>query len=230
MNLKRLESLVGITLALGLVAGAGLHVIPYSLTETLGFVTGATCVYLVVKRSIWNFPVGIANNLFFIVLFAGARLYGDAALQLVYIGLGVQGWYLWLHGGQNRGALNITRAPIKLLAVILFLTVTATIGLAFILRAARGSLPVLDALTTVLSLAAQYLLNKKYVENWYVWITADVLYIYVYVSKGLTLTAILYAVFLALCVAGVRSWLRALREGRAAQSPHPATEQRVLGT
>ena len=227
MNLKRPELLVGITLAVGLVAGAWVNVIPYSLTETLGFVTGAACVYLVVKRSIWNFPIGSANNLFFIVLFAGARLYGDAALQLVYIGLGVQGWYLWLHGGQKRGALHITRAPIKLLAVLLIMTVMATIGLVFILRAARGSLPVLDALTTVLSLAAQYLLNKKHVENWFVWITADILYIYVYVSRGLSLTAILYAIFLALCLAGVRSWLRALREGRAAPaSPAPpATAQ-----
>jgi len=82
----------------------------------------------------------------------------------------------------------------------------------------KDSAPVLDALTTALSLGAQYLLNRKAVENWLLWITADVLYVYLYLARGLHLTAVLYLVFLCLCVAGLRSWRRslALRRGEAA--------------
>ncbi len=75
-------------------------------TEVAGFVTGAACVALVVRRSVWNFPVGIANNVLFLVLFTGAGLYGDAALQVLYIALAVLGWWAWLRGGPDRGPLT----------------------------------------------------------------------------------------------------------------------------
>ncbi len=69
-------------------------------TEIAGFVTGALCVWLVVKRNIWNFPVGIANYAFFFILFIGAGLYADAGLQVVYTGLALYGWYSWLRGAR----------------------------------------------------------------------------------------------------------------------------------
>lgn len=193
-----------------LVAASAAGVLPYGLTETLGFVTGAACVYLVVKENVWNFPVGIANNVFFLALFAGARLYGDAALQVVYVALGLQGWYLWLRGGRGHTALAVSRAPRRLLAGVAVFVVAGTAALTPALRAAGDSAPLLDALTTVLSLAAQYLLNRKVIENWLLWITADVLYVYLYLARGLQLTAVLYFVFLCLCVAGLLSWRRTL--------------------
>jgi nicotinamide mononucleotide transporter len=183
---------------------------PVPLTETLGFVTGASCVYLVVREHIWNFPLGIANNVFFFVLFSEARLYGDAGLQIIYLGLAVHGWYFWLHGGKNRTQREVGHASAPLLLVLAGLVALGTVGLTLGLRAAGGSAPVLDAFTTVLSLAAQWLLNRKAIENWYVWMTADVLYIYLYVSRQLYLTAVLYTVFLALCVAGLLAWRRSL--------------------
>jgi nicotinamide mononucleotide transporter len=81
----------------------------------------------------------------------------------------------------------------------------------------------------VLSLAAQYLLNRKLVENWYAWIVADIFYIYLYVSRGLHLTAILYFVFLCLCVAGLVSWLRTLREQSATELAGFASEGAIRG-
>jgi nicotinamide mononucleotide transporter len=197
-------------LSAGMVAGSAQGWLPYSLTETFGFLTGAACVYLVVRENIWNFPFGIANNVFFLVLFSQERLYGDAGLQVVYVALGAHGWYWWLHGGEGHSERKVSHASAAHLGVLAGLVVVGTVGLTAALRAAGGSAPVLDGFTTVLSLAAQYLLNWKFVENWYVWITADVIYIYLYVSRGLHLTAILYFVFLCLCVAGVLRWRRAL--------------------
>jgi nicotinamide mononucleotide transporter len=203
-------------LALGsaLVAASAARLLPYDLTETLGFVTGAACVYLVVREDVWNFPVGIANNVFFLVLFAGARLYGDASLQVVYVALGFQGWYLWLRGGENRTALRVRRASLGMLAGTALFVVAGTAALTFALRAVNDSAPLLDAFTTALSLAAQYLLNRKAVENWLLWIAADVIYVYLYLARGLRLTAVLYVVFLCLCVAGLAGWLRALARQR----------------
>ena len=101
----------------------------------------------------------------------------------------------------------------------------ATAGLTVFLRYVNDSAPFLDALTTALSLGAQYLLNRKAVENWLLWMTADVIYIYLYFARGLQLTAVLYLVFLGLCVAGLRSWLKSLSErGREEGGAAPVLE------
>jgi nicotinamide mononucleotide transporter len=225
--MKRFDLWIGAGLGSGLVLGSWQQWLPYSLTETLGFVTGAACVYLVVKQNIWNFPLGIANNIFFLILFINARLYGDAGLQVVYVALGIQGWYSWLYGGQNRTALRVAHASMRMLGVLAGLVLIGTIGLTLALRAARGSAPVLDAFTTVLSLAAQYLLNRKTIENWYLWMTADVIYIYLYVSRDLHLTAILYFVFLCLCVAGLINWRRSLIQ-QARHTEGPGVEMEAI--
>lgn len=213
--LKRPDFLAGLALGLALLAASWRGLLPFNLTETLGFVTGAACVYLTVVENIWNFPLGIANNVFFLVLFAETRLYGDAGLQVLYIALGFQGWYLWLRGGENRTALRVSRAtPRLLLAVCAFVVACAALMHLVFVRA-NDSAPLLDALTTALSLAAQYLLNRKALENWLFWMTADVIYVYLYASRGLYLTAVLYAVFLLMCAAGLRVWLRSMRAGGA---------------
>ena len=90
-----------------------------------------------------------------------------------------------------------------------------TWGLREILLAVNGAAPFWDSLTTVLSLAAQYLLCRKRFENWFFWIAADVVYVPLYLSRHLPLTAVLYAVFLAMCLVGVREWHRSMRKGAA---------------
>lgn len=209
-QLRPSELGVMVALSLALILSSWRGWLPYSLTETLGFVTGAACVYLVVREHLWNFPLGIANNVFFFVLFFRSKLFGDAWLQVIYLGLAVHGWYWWLHGGRDRSPRKIGNAPAKELAILAVLVVLGTAAMTLGLRKAGGAAPVLDAFTTVLSLAAQWLLNRKSIENWYVWIAADVLYIYLYLTKGLQLTAILYAVFLGLCIAGLMGWSRTL--------------------
>lgn len=227
--MKRVDLVLLTLLSALLVVASWRHWMPYELTETLGFVTGAACVYLVVKESIWNFPLGIANNIFFLVLFAGTRLYADAGLQIVYIALGVQGWYLWLRGGENRSALHITRASARQLAVLGLLVLICTAALVMVLRLAKGAAPIMDSFTTVLSLAAQYLLNSKKIENWLLWILADVIYVWLYVSRGLHLTAILYAVFLILCIAGWVNWRRILASQQAGGPALNAAEGAMNG-
>jgi nicotinamide mononucleotide transporter len=176
---------------------------PVTWAELLGFVTGIACVALAVVQRIETFPVGIANNLFFGVLFLDARLFADASLQLVYVVLGVMGWWAWIKGP---GPFRVRRAEPGLLAATTVAVGLATLVLVPVLRAAHGAAPGWDALTTSLSLGAQLLLNLRRLETWYVWIAVDVIYVPLYFSRDLNLTALVYVVFLALCVQGWRQW------------------------
>lgn len=203
---KRWERALMILGSAALLLGAWTGALPLGLTETLGFVTGAVGVWLTVKQNIWSWPIGIANSTFFLALFFGARLFADMGLQVIYIILGFLGWYWWLRGGDNRTTLRVSRATPATLIVLGLLGAVATAGLTVFLRSIGDAAPFLDALTTVLSLIAQYMLTRKLVENWYVWITADIIYIGLYCSRGLYLTAALYALFLVLCVMGLRGW------------------------
>ena len=177
---------------------------PVSWAELFGFVTGIACVALAVAQRIETFPVGIANNVFFVILFTDARLFADAALQIVFIVLGVMGWWVW--ATRVRSPLAVTRAGPRLLMATALGVGVATLILIPILRAAHGAAPGWDAATTSMSLGAQLLLNLKRLETWYVWIAVDVIYVPLYFSRDLNLTALVYIVFLALCIQGWRQW------------------------
>ena len=207
---KSLFSYIGYLLAavisIGLIVASLLDLDGLSLTETLAFITGGITVWLTVKENVWSWPIGIANSAFFFVLFLQARLFADMSLQILYMVLGFLGWYWWLFGGKHKTKLEVQHASPKTIVLLGVIGVAATIGMTYYLHLIHDSAPFLDALTTVLSLIAQYLLTKKYIQNWYFWITADVIYIGLYASKGLYLTSVLYFIFLIMCIIGLKEW------------------------
>lgn len=177
-----------------------------TMTEVLGFVTGGICVWLVVREDVVNWPIGLANNAVFFVLFLSARLYADMALQIVYFGLGVYGWVHWVRGGANHQELVISRTKSwEWLALVVTIPLLLW-GMVELLIVVGDAAPLWDGLTTVLSLAAQFLLCRKRLENWYFWIAADFIYLPLYLSRSLPLTAILYGVFLFMCLIGLAEW------------------------
>jgi len=183
------------------------------ITEILGFVTGALCVWLLARQNIWTWPIGIANNIFYIVVFLRSGLFGDAGLQVVYIVLAAYGWYTWLHPDGAKSELRVARtSPRQWLWIIPATAAAALLLRAFLAGYTPSTVPAWDGLTTALSLAATWGQCRKLVESWWLWIAVDVIYIPLYIYKGLNLTAVLYFVFMLLCVAGLRSWNRALRE------------------
>ena len=186
-----------------------------TIAELAGFLTGALSVYLTVKANIFNFPVGLANSIFFLFLFLTAGLYADSALQIAYLVLGVIGWWQWVYGGAGRTRLNLAWASSTELVVLVGLVVAATIPLTIILTLDHDIAPFWDALTTALSLAAQWLLNTKKIQNWHFWIAADLIYVPLYFVKGLWLTAIIYVILLVMCVAGLRAWRASDRDAAA---------------
>ena len=178
--------------------------------ELLGFLTGAVGVWLVVRRHIANFPIGLANTAFFLLLFLDARLWADASLQVLFALLGIQGWWLWLRRGPDLAPLTVTRASTAELTAVAVAVLVITATLVPVLHATNGAAPLWDAITTGLSLGAQWLLNAKKLQNWWLWIAADTIYVPLYVSKGLLLTGACYLLFLLLCISGLRHWRRAL--------------------
>ncbi|MEU5843039.1 nicotinamide riboside transporter PnuC [Rhodococcus sp. NPDC047139] len=184
--------------------------VPTTWAEVFGFVTGAWCVYLVGRQSIHNWPIGIANNLVWILLFATAGLYADSGLQVVYIALAVWGWSNWARGREGN-ALPVTATSTAEWGALAVVGVASVIALTALLEVATNSTVAFwDAATTVLSLLATWGQAKKRWESWLLWIAADLIYIPLYLHKGLTLTALLYVGFLLLCVRGLIAWRRSM--------------------
>jgi nicotinamide mononucleotide transporter len=183
-----------------------------SLLEVFGFMTGAACVALLVRQNIWNWPIGIANNLLFSVLFYRHGLYADMGLQGFYIAISAYGWWSWLHGGRDHGALKVSRVAPPVAVLLVTLLVVTTIVLTTMLRRFTNStVPVLDSLITAMSLVAQFMMTRKWVENWLLWIAANCLSVGLLIYKGLYVTSGLYLVYQLLCVMGLLQWRRALK-------------------
>ena len=179
-------------------------------SEVGGFVAGALSVVLYVRQSVWAWPVGIANSAFWLVLFWDTRLFLDAGLQVVYIGLGIAGWVWWARGrrvqGERIGKLPVRRASRSQALALISIGLVATAGLWWAMEQVGDVAPLPDAATTVVSLVAQYMLTRKLLENWWCWIAVDLAYIVLYATKDLYLTAALQPLFIGLCVLGLRSW------------------------
>ncbi|MFI5841402.1 nicotinamide riboside transporter PnuC [Catenuloplanes sp. NPDC051500] len=184
---------------------------PTSWAEVLGFATGALCVWLVVRQHIANWPLGIANAVMLSLVFLDAALYADAGLQVVYVVLNAYGWWHWARGGNGATLLPVRHTTRAEWIGQVAAGVLITAGLCWWLATHTDSTTELpDAATTALSLMATYGQSRKLLESWWLWITADLIYIPLYGYKGLWLTALLYVLFLGLCVAGLRSWRRAV--------------------
>jgi len=151
------------------------------------------------------------NVVLYAIVFYGAKLYANMGLQVVYAVLSVYGWYEWLHGGENRTKLHVTRTGPRLGAMLALIAVAGSVPLGMLLhRATDAALPFMDSALASTSLVAQWMMTRKKVENWLVWSAVDVLYVGMFIYKGLYLTSALYAVFLALAVRGYVEWRRSM--------------------
>lgn len=184
--------------------------------QILGFATGAVCVVLAARRNVWTYPIGIANNVVFLAVFVPAGLYASAALQLVYLVLGVHGWIRWTRGVEHdRG--YVARTPRRAVPWLIAVAIVGTAVLTWVLATFTDSqVAVADAATTSASLVAQYMLNRKWIENWGVWIAVDVAFVGLSIATGLWIIAALYALFVVLCIGGWRGWTRVMRESPVA--------------
>jgi len=183
-----------------------------SRIEIVAAILGVVNIILLVRRSIWNYPFGIAMVSLYGVVFFQARLYSDALLQVFFFVVQIYGWWVWYHARDSAGLVKVelmsARSRVIWLAVIGVATVAEGWYLA---NYTSDAAPWLDANTTAMSVVAQYLLSIRKIENWILWIVTDVVQIGLYYWKGLYPTTGLYILFLILSCVGLYEWLREWR-------------------
>ena len=188
--------------------------------ETVAALFGIISVYLSVRQNIWSWPTAIVNVGLYTFVFYQSRLYADMGLQVVYVVISFYGWYQWLYGGQGHTELKVSVTPRKLGITLAGLGIVSTLLLGTVLhRTTNAALPYLDSTTTSTSLVAQWMMTKKLVENWIVWVVVDVVYIGMFIYKDMYVTSFLYFVFLVLAVMGYRQWKATLHEPELVPAP-----------
>jgi nicotinamide mononucleotide transporter len=181
--------------------------------EIFGFVSGVACVFFAARRKVINYPLGIVSAIVFMVVFFEVRLYADLGLQVVYVVLGITGWISWRRAPAADHLVATISTPRRAIPLL----VLAFAGIAALLTVVLVSFtdsttPVADAATTASSLVAQFMLNRRWMQTWFVWIATDVAFIALYLYKDLWITGLLYLVFIGLCIHGYRVWRRAPHE------------------
>ena len=188
--------------------------------EWLAVALGVVNIGLLVRRSVWNYPFGMAMVALYVLIFRDARLYGEAGLQVFFFVMQGYGWALW-YRAEDAGA----QVPVRWLDwpsrwVWIMVTAALSLNLGWVMhRFTNAALPYADAAISGASIAAQLLLAFRRIENWVLWILIDLASIAVYVVKGLWPTAALYLLFLAMSAWGLAAWIRAARDQ---PSPEPA--------
>ena len=184
--------------------------------EIFAAAVGAWSVWLSVRQNVLSWPTAIVNVVLYTIVFYEAKLYADMGLQVVYAVLSVYGWYQWLYGGEGHTTLHVSRTARSLSIRLALIAATGAVLLGSLLhRTTDAALPYMDSALTSASLVAQWMMTRKLLENWAVWIAVDVLYVGMFIYKGLYVTAVLYAVFLGLAVKGWIDWRDSMRTSTA---------------
>lgn len=188
------------------------HGVSVTWFEMAAFMLAVAMVVCNMRVDPLGWPLAIASSLLYVLLFWNSRLYGDAGLQVFFAAIAVWGWWQWLHGTDvSGGALHVHRlgARGRWIAAAAFAVGWPAIGL-FLRRFTDTDVPWWDAFPTALSVVGQWLLGRKYIENWAVWIVVNVVSTALFAYKGLWLTVVLYAVFIGMSAIGWRAWQQRL--------------------
>lgn len=182
------------------------------MLEVIAVVLGIVNVTLVVRRSIWNFPFALVMVSLYGVIFFEAKLYSDALLQIFFFAVNIYGWWYWTRAKAEAGEIRVEamRRGMRL-AFAMGLAVAIAAWGWVMHRYTDAHFPWWDGAIAMMSIAAQILMSRRYIENWALWIAVDVLAVGLYWVKDLQLTSALYVVFLALSIWGQEEWLRARR-------------------
>jgi nicotinamide mononucleotide transporter len=177
-----------------------------SLLEVIGVITGLACVILAALNKIWNWPVAIVSVGVYIFIFFNTHLYADMGLQVYFMVMNIYGWYYWAKKPADENKIPVAIVTRKeflwsVLAIIVFTVILGT-GLKY----TPASYPYIDSFCTACSLVAQVWLARKILENWLIWIFVDIVYVGVYIFKGLHLTAIMYAIYVGIALLGYIDW------------------------
>ena len=198
---------------------------PMSYIEFVGTILYVWSVWLIAKRRILTWPVGIVSVLLYMILFYQIRLYSDTIEQIYYLGASVYGWWVWSKSSKDNGQTNDVTYN-SWTGVMLWAGITASVSAAFGFLMSRihillpsifpeaASFPYLDAFTTIMSFSAMWLMAQKKTESWFYWIIVDGIGIWLYYVKGVRFISLLYVVLLVMAFNGLRLWHQSIQKNR----------------
>jgi nicotinamide mononucleotide transporter len=199
---------------------------PMSYVELVGTILYLWSVWLISKRRMLTWPVGIVSVLLYMVLFYQIHLYSDTIEQVYYLGASIYGWVVWNKSPKDDGQITDVVYSDKQ-ATMFWITITGAVTLLVSVLMSKihllfpvifpeaASYPFLDALTTIMSFTAMWLMAKKKIESWIYWIVVDVIGIWLYFVKDVKFISLLYVILLVIAVNGLRSWHKALSQSVA---------------
>lgn len=186
------------------------------ILQIVGVALGLLYLYLEYKANIWLWVVGLVMPIVHGTLYFRAGLYADCSMQVYYILAGLYGLMVWRRGADKKSSkqspsISHTPTTVWMQLVVLYVAIHATL---YVLLTAftDSTVPVLDSFTTALCIVAYWMLSRKYVEQWLVWLVVDAVTVGLYIYKGIPLTAALYGLYTVLAVVGYLRWLKMMRQ------------------
>lgn len=182
--------------------------------EVLGTVVALVYLFFSIKQNIWLWPLGLVSSAIYAYVFFRAKVYAGMGLQIYFVLMSVYGWIIWLNGKGEESELksvkSVVSEPKLILKLIIWAVLLFIILIQILLHQTDSDIPYFDAYITSLSIVATWMLAKKYVEHWMVWILADSVAVGVYLSKNLYFTVILYSVYTIMAYIGYKTWKKDL--------------------
>lgn len=193
---------------------------PMSYVEFAGTILYLLSVYLIVIKNIWTWPVGIASVILFFLIFYQIRLYSDALEQIYYLAVSIYGWWRWVTPLDKEKNIHVPvrYSPLKTLSFCAAGTIVVSLVLGTYVKKLHilfpvvfpepAAFPYIDALTTIMSFTAMFLLSIKRVESWIYWIIVDIIGIWLYFVKEVRFISLLYVILLIMAAGGFIRWHR----------------------
>ncbi len=176
--------------------------------ELLGAILGLMYIFFSIRQSILTWPTGLITSALYIVVFLKSGFYADMGLQVYYVIISIYGWYFWISGKQK----TEIKLPVRKTSVRLWLKLTGTFVITYVfilfilLNFTDSTVPYMDTLTTALSIIATWMLARKYIEHWLLWVFVDSVSVGLYIHKNLWPTVILFSVYTVMAVFGYLEW------------------------
>jgi nicotinamide mononucleotide transporter len=185
--------------------------------EIAGVIVGVVYLWLEYKASIYLWVASVVMPAIYLFVYYDAGLYADTVLNIYYLAIALYGWLAWRRGGkQDQEELPIRRATAHtwIIASAIFIVSQVAIS-ALLITLTDSEVPWANGFTSALSVVGMWLLARKYLEQWIVWIVADVALAALYIHTELYFTAALYAIYAIIAIFGYRNWKRLIAEQNA---------------
>lgn len=171
------------------------------------------CVYLTYKRKILSWPIGIIAIFLYTYVFYSVKLYADLGLQVIFLIQSVYGWYNWNKYKDTEEKVIISRiSTYEITAILIFFALFSNLLFYILTAYTDASLPYFDSRLTTISIIANWLLSRRKIENWFIWVLADFIYVFLFIYKHLYYSSILYFILLILAIIGYLNWNKSLNK------------------